>query len=83
MVLYFQQQQQQLNRIKKILMPLILLIIFTGFTAYSMLNSQESLIGFATRLMSSLDTAQVGIDLNIPHTYFIHTLCILNAFSMP
>ena len=28
-----------------------------------MLNSQESLIDFATRLMSSLDTAQVGIVL--------------------
>jgi hypothetical protein len=27
-----------------------------------MLNSQESLIDFATRLMSSLDTPQVGID---------------------
>ena len=53
-------------------MPLISLIIFTGFTAYSMLNFQESLIDFATRLMSSLDTAQVGIDL--------YKLC---AFLMP
>jgi len=57
---------------KKILMPLISLIIFTGFTAYSMLNFQESLIDFATRLMSSLDTVQVGINLYI--------LC---AFLMP
>jgi hypothetical protein len=57
---------------KKILMPLISQIIFTGFTVYSMLNSQELLIDFATRLMSSLDTAQVSIDLYI--------LC---AFLMP
>jgi hypothetical protein len=53
-------------------MPLISQIIFTGFTVYSMLNSQELLIDFATRLMSSLDTAQVSIDLYI--------LC---AFLMP
>jgi len=50
---------------KKILMPLMALILFTGFTAYSMLSSQESLLDFGARLMSSLDTAQVVIDLYI------------------
>ena len=45
--------------------PLIALILFSGFTAYAMMNSQESLIDFGVRLMSSLDTAQVVIDLYI------------------
>jgi hypothetical protein len=45
--------------------PLIGLILFSGFTAYAMMNSQESLIDFGARLMSSLDTAQVVIDLYI------------------
>ena len=45
--------------------PLIALILFSAFTAYSMMNSQESLIDFGARLMSSLDTAQVVIDLYI------------------
>jgi len=50
---------------KKILPPLIALILFSLFTAYSMLNAQESLLNFGARLMSSLDTAQVVIDLYI------------------
>jgi len=50
---------------KKILVPLIALILFSAFTAYSMLNAQESLLDFGARLMSSLDTAQVVIDLYI------------------
>lgn len=50
---------------KKILIPLMALILFSGFTAYSMLISQESLLDFGARLMSSLDTAQVVIDLYI------------------
>ena len=50
---------------KRVLIPLIALILFTGFTAYSMLSSQESLLDFGARLMSSLDTAQVVIDLYI------------------
>jgi hypothetical protein len=43
----------------------IVLILFSAFTAYAMLSSQESLIDFGARLMSSLDTAQVVIDLYI------------------
>ena len=50
---------------RKLLIPLIVLILFAGFTAYSMLSSQESLLDFGARLMSSLDTAQVVIDLYI------------------
>jgi hypothetical protein len=42
---------------------LIVLILFSGFTAYAMAHSQESLADFGFRLMSSLDTAQVVIDL--------------------
>ena len=45
--------------------PLIALILFSAFTAYAMINAQESLIDFGARLMSSLDTAQVVIDLYI------------------
>jgi len=45
--------------------PLIALILFSVFTAYSMINAQESLFDFGARLMSSLDTAQVVIDLYI------------------
>jgi len=45
--------------------PLIALILFSVFTAYSMINAQESLLDFGARLMSSLDTAQVVIDLYI------------------
>ncbi len=44
---------------------LIALVLFSVFTAYAMLSSQESLIDFGARLMSSLDTAQVVIDLYI------------------
>ena len=44
---------------------LIALVLFSAFTAYAMLSSQESLIDFGARLMGSLDTAQVVIDLYI------------------
>lgn len=38
---------------------LIVLVLFSAFTAYAMVSSQESLIGFGARLMGSPDTAQV------------------------
>ena len=45
--------------------PLLTLLLFAGFTIYAMAVSQESLIAFGSRLMNSVDTAQVVIDLYI------------------
>lgn len=50
---------------KKVFIPLIVLILFSGYTGYAMLVSEESLVDFGVRLMSSVDTAQVVIDLYI------------------
>lgn len=49
----------------KVLFPLAVLVLFSTFTGYAMLVSQESLIDFGIRLVSSVDTAQVVIDLYI------------------
>ena len=50
---------------KKILLPLVTLILFTAYTVFSMLQAEQSLLQFGIQLMSSLDTAQVVIDLYI------------------
>ncbi len=50
---------------KKVILPLSVLVLFSGYTLYAMLVSQESLLDFGVRLMSSVDTAQVVIDLYI------------------
>ncbi len=44
---------------------ILLVVPFVAFTAYSMSVSQESLLSFGYRLLSSPDTAQVVIDLYI------------------
>jgi len=49
----------------KKVVPLLTLLLFAGFTIYTMAVSQESLLAFGARLMSSVDTAQVVIDLYI------------------
>lgn len=50
---------------KQIALPLAVLIAFTVYTVFSMSQAEQSLIQFGIRLMSSLDTAQVVIDLYI------------------
>lgn len=50
---------------KKIALPLSVLIAFTAYTLFSMSQAEQSLIQFGLQLMSSLDTAQVVIDLYI------------------
>ena len=50
---------------KKIPLPLVTLILFTAYTVFSMLQAEQSLLQFGIQLMSSLDTAQVVIDLYI------------------
>lgn len=50
---------------KKIALPLLALILFTAYTVFSMLQAEQSLLQFGLQLMSSLDTAQVVIDLYI------------------
>lgn len=50
---------------KKVILPAIVLVLFSAYTGYAMLVSQESLLAFGARLMSSVDTAQVVIDLYI------------------
>ena len=50
---------------KKIAPPLLTLILFTAYTIFSMLQAEQSLLQFGIQLMSSLDTAQVVIDLYI------------------
>ena len=50
---------------KKIVLPLLTLILFTAYTAFSMLQAEQSLFQFGIQLMSSFDTAQVVIDLYI------------------
>ncbi|MBL4729343.1 MAG: DUF2834 domain-containing protein [Gammaproteobacteria bacterium] len=50
---------------KKVVIPSMILLAFSGFTIYAMLISQESLLAFGARLLSSIDTAQVVIDLYI------------------
>ena len=50
---------------KKTVLPLIALLAFTAYTAFAMSQAEQSLIDFGIELMSSLDTAQVVIDLYI------------------
>jgi amino acid transporter len=50
---------------KKAVLPLIVLLAFTAYTAFSMSQAEQSLTDFGIELMSSLDTAQVVIDLYI------------------
>lgn len=44
---------------------LLVLILFSAFTGYAMVISDQSLFEFGIELMSSIDTAQVVIDLYI------------------
>jgi hypothetical protein len=53
---------------KKIALPLLALILFTSYTIFSMLQAEQSLLQFGIQLMSSLDTAQVVIDLYVMAT---------------
>jgi hypothetical protein len=50
---------------KRIALPLVTLVLFTAYTLFSMSQAQQSLVQFGIQLMSSLDTAQVVIDLYI------------------
>ena len=50
---------------KKFALPLITLIGFSAYTAYVMLQAEQSLLQFGLQLLSSADTAQVVIDLYI------------------
>lgn len=50
---------------KNIILPLVVLIAFAAYTVFSMSQAEQSLIQFGLQLMSSLDTAQVVIDLYI------------------
>lgn len=50
---------------RKIALPLVVLFAFTAYTAFVMSQAEQSLIQFGVELMSSLDTAQVVIDLYI------------------
>ncbi|MDZ7925267.1 MAG: hypothetical protein U5M23_14705 [Marinagarivorans sp.] len=50
---------------KNIALPLLTLILFAAYTIFSMLQAEQSLLQFGIQLMSSLDTAQVVIDLYI------------------
>ncbi|MEO4045850.1 DUF2834 domain-containing protein [Pseudomonas sp. CAU 1711] len=49
----------------KKMLPLVVLLAFTAYTAFAMFHAEQSLIDFGIELMSSLDTAQVVIDLYI------------------
>jgi len=44
---------------------IIVFLLFVGFTGYAMSVAEQSLIDFGIELMSSVDTAQVVIDLYI------------------
>ena len=50
---------------KKIALPLAVLIAFSAYTAFVMLQAEQSLLQFGLQLMSRPDTAQVVIDLYI------------------
>lgn len=50
---------------RKAVLPLVVLLAFTAYTAFAMSQAEQSLIQFGMELMSSLDTAQVVIDLYI------------------
>lgn len=50
---------------RKVALPLVVLLVFTAYTAFVMSQAEQSLIQFGVELMSSLDTAQVVIDLYI------------------
>ena len=50
---------------RKAALPLVVLMAFTAYTAFVMSQADQSLIQFGIELMSSLDTAQVVIDLYI------------------
>ncbi|MGL4318531.1 MAG: DUF2834 domain-containing protein [Pseudomonas sp.] len=50
---------------RKAALPLVALLAFTAYTAFVMSQAEQSLIQFGMELMSSLDTAQVVIDLYI------------------
>ncbi|MGI0117674.1 DUF2834 domain-containing protein [Zooshikella sp. RANM57] len=50
---------------KKVIIPLLLLIVFSAYTLYVMVTTSQPLLDFGIELMSSLDTAQVVIDLYI------------------
>ena len=50
---------------KKIALPLLTLLLFTAYTVFSMSQAEQSLLQFGIQIMSSLDTAQVVIDLYI------------------
>lgn len=50
---------------KATILPLITLIAFASYTFFVMANADQSLVDFGIELMSSLDTAQVVIDLYI------------------
>ncbi|MBB1520387.1 DUF2834 domain-containing protein [Aquipseudomonas guryensis] len=49
----------------KAALPLAVLLTFTAYTGFVMSQAEQSLIQFGLQLMSSLDTAQVVIDLYI------------------
>ncbi|MNN56216.1 hypothetical protein D3C81_1711330 [compost metagenome] len=48
---------------KKPYLALVALLVFAGYTAFTMLHAEQSLIQFGLHLMSRPDTAQVVIDL--------------------
>ena len=50
---------------KKTILTLFVLLAFTAYTVFTMSQAEQSLIDFGIELMSSLDTAQVVIDLYI------------------
>ncbi|MDP3816584.1 DUF2834 domain-containing protein [Pseudomonas sp.] len=50
---------------KKFAFPLITLIGFSAYTAYVMLQAEQSLLQFGLQLLSRPDTAQVVMDLYI------------------
>lgn len=50
---------------RKAVLPLVVLLAFTAYTAFVMSQAEQSLVQFGIELMSSLDTAQVVIDLYI------------------
>jgi len=47
------------------IIALVLLVLFTGYTIYTMLIAEQSLLSFGYQLISSPDTAQVVFDLYI------------------
>ncbi|WP_043311802.1 hypothetical protein [Pseudomonas sp. ML96] len=50
---------------KERILPLAVLVAFSAYTIFVMLQAEQSLLQFGMQLMSSLDTAQVVIDLYI------------------